>query len=325
MRRACLYFLTLCFASTVHAETVMLPAAKDNTIYADNVAASNGKGEHLFAGTNLVGFARRGLVTFDIGAALPAGATVDSVVLELNMSRTAMLTGPQPIGLHRVLANWGEGESNAAGNEGGGTAAQIGDATWAYAFYDTVSWTNAGGDFAATASALRLVNDVGFYAWRSTEMRDDVQAWLDDPATNFGWILIGNEGGPQTSKRFDSLQNLVAAVRPKLTVHYTAPPTAIGDRAPALDRLLPAAPNPFHDATAIRFELGAARRAALSVYDARGRRVHVITQGWLARGGHDARWDGKDAAGHTVAAGVYFVRLESQGRTLDAQRIVRLR
>ena len=51
----------------------------------------------------------------------------------------------------------------------------------------------------------------------------DVQAWLDDPLTDFGWLLRGNEGASQTARRFDSRQNSVEANRPVLTIVYTPP------------------------------------------------------------------------------------------------------
>jgi hypothetical protein len=48
----------------------------------------------------------------------------------------------------------------------------------------------------------------------------DVQEWLNAPATNFGWIIRGNETLSQTAKRFDSRQNPTAANRPLLIVEY---------------------------------------------------------------------------------------------------------
>ncbi len=50
----------------------------------------------------------------------------------------------------------------------------------------------------------------------------DVQGWLGQPASNFGWILIGDESGSQSAKRFDSLQSGVLSQRPLLLVQ-TAP------------------------------------------------------------------------------------------------------
>ena len=35
-------------------------------------------------------------------------------------------------------------------------------------------------------------------------MLADVQKWLDDPSSNFGWLLLGDETKSRTTKRFDS-------------------------------------------------------------------------------------------------------------------------
>ena len=58
--------------------------------------------------------------------------------------------------------------------------------------------------FAASASASQSVNALGSYSWTSSQMISDVQNWLDNPATNYGWILLGNESVGQTAKQFAS-------------------------------------------------------------------------------------------------------------------------
>jgi hypothetical protein len=46
-----------------------------------------------------------------------------------------------------------------------------------------------------------------------------VQEWLDDPRTNFGWIVIGNELDSPTTKKFDSRHVQLPTV-PALTVEF---------------------------------------------------------------------------------------------------------
>jgi hypothetical protein len=101
------------------------------------------------------------------------------------------------------LKDWGEASSNFQG--GRGAPATEGDATWIHRFYKTQFWTHLGGDFSPTASAIQTVGDVGSYTWGSTpEMVADVQAWLDSPTENFGWLPLGNETAPRTVKGFAS-------------------------------------------------------------------------------------------------------------------------
>ena len=48
----------------------------------------------------------------------------------------------------------------------------------------------------------------------------DVQLWLDNPASNFGWLVLGDESTSATAKRFDTRES---DSPPVLTIVYTAP------------------------------------------------------------------------------------------------------
>jgi hypothetical protein len=203
---------------------VTIESARDNTLYEPNIAPlSNGAGSYMFAGRSGDGLRKRGLIMFDIaGSGIPAGSVITSTILELSMSRT--IAGPEQVGLHRVRSDWGEGTSDAAGGEGGGAAATPGDATWLYTFFNTDFWINPGGDFLAVASDTQVIADIGQYTWGSTAgMVADVQNWLDSPAENFGWLLLGNESSPTTAKRFNTREFPRADDRPKLIVQYRRP------------------------------------------------------------------------------------------------------
>jgi len=202
-----------------------IPAFKDNSMYAEHDSISNGAGEFLFAGKtaslNPAGPSnRRLLLAFAIADSIPNGAVVDSVTLTLHVSKRPANTA-YTFSLHRVSADWGEGTSDAGSMGGAGVPATPNDATWGYSFYNTTSWTTAGGDFSAAISAQTAVGTLGFYDWSSVSMTADVQEWLNDPASNFGWILIGNEATIRSAKRFDSRENVNVVDRPKLRVYYT--------------------------------------------------------------------------------------------------------
>src|SRR5262249_58093735 len=123
-------------------------------------------------------------------SAIPAGATINSATLQLHMSKSN--TGSQTVTLHRVQASWNEGTANAGpGSEGDGAPATSGDSTWLYTSYNTQSWTTPGGDFVATASASTPVGGVANYQWAGAGVKADVEGWLSNPSTNFGWLLQG--------------------------------------------------------------------------------------------------------------------------------------
>ncbi len=211
-------------------KTLTLPVLRDATlIESADGSLANGAGPYLFAGrTGLAsGSIRRGIVSLDV-AELPPGATVTAVRLSLHMSQTN--AGSVAVGLHRVLVDWGEGASSASG--GSGAPAESGDATWLHTFYDQSFWSSLGGDFTGASSASALVAAEGTYTWGSTpELVADVQSWLDDPASNHGWILLGDETALNTAKRFDSRENPDASLRPQLEVEFGRPGSACTDAA----------------------------------------------------------------------------------------------
>ena len=210
-------------ATSVTAGMTIVTPSKDNTLYEYDPAEgdhSNGAGFHFFAGENAMGEFRRGVIAFDV-AGIPAGSTITAVTLTMNMSMTP--AGLRTVELHKLLADWGEGTSHAPMGEGNGAPAAPNDATWRHRFFDTVFWTAEGGDFAATVSATQSVGGIGQYTWSSTQMVADVQSWLDDPTTNFGWLVLGDETAIGTAKRFDTRES---ATPPMLTIQYTPGPRA---------------------------------------------------------------------------------------------------
>jgi hypothetical protein len=204
--------------------TVTIGATKDNNIFADNTSNSNAKGPNFVAGSNGSGFARRALLAFDIASNIPAGATITAASLDLNMVHTSGSAGPQNFDLHSLLENWGEATSLDAGNPGNGVPATPGDATWNNSFDPGTLWTTPGGTYAGSVSASTIVDAIGSYTWTSAGMVSDVQNWLDNAVSDYGWILIGNEASPLTAKRFDSRENLVPANQPALTITYSVSP-----------------------------------------------------------------------------------------------------
>jgi hypothetical protein len=200
---------------------VTITPSKDNTLY-QYVAAdgdrSNGVGTFMFAGSTEDGLVRRGVLAFNIAGSVPAGSTITNASLRMNMSRT--VSGTQNVSLYKLLADWGEGTSNAGNQEGRGAAATPSDATWRHRFFSTSFWATQGGSFSATQSASSPVGPVGSYTWSSAQLTADVQSWFNTPASNFGWVIIGTEGVSQTAKRFDSRES---ATPPVLTIEFTPP------------------------------------------------------------------------------------------------------
>lgn len=203
--------------STSFAQQSMeLSPSKDNTLFEDvNGDLSSGSGVSIYAGNTNTPEIRRAVIAFDLSV-IPANAIITKVTLKLSLEQGK---GTADMNLHKLTSNWGEGASISPGGQG--TQAQNNDATWIHTFYNSQMWTNPGGDFEVTPSATTSVGaTVMTYEWTSAQMATDVEAWIATPATNFGWILIGDEVTLQTAKKFASKESVTAGLRPVLVVEY---------------------------------------------------------------------------------------------------------
>ncbi len=208
-------------------QTVLAPIA-DATLFEDNPDFASGAGDFLFIGPIASGSPRRALLRFGLSS-IPSNAIINAVTLRFVIDRAAIGSRlDDQARLHKVLAEWGEGNSNG-GTGGAGTPAASGDATWNVRFFGAVPpapWTHEGGDFATGASASVTVGGIGSYTVPSTPaLVQDVQQWLLGPAANFGWFLLGPEGDDVSQRARRLYGRSAAAVdsRPQLTVDFSLP------------------------------------------------------------------------------------------------------
>lgn len=207
----------LLITSVFGQTTVTLSAVKDNVMYSEN-NNSNGSGSHLFGGVTNNGHLRRSLIQFDLSE-IPANATVTAVNFEITSNK--LKRSSTTVSLHRLTADWGEGGSNAPGNEGQGTGAANNDATWNFNFFDSSSWGTAGGDFIATPSATASASRGETSSFSGQQMINDVQSWVDGTNPNFGWLIRGTEDqGNGNSVRMNSRD--AGSNPPQLTITFEA-------------------------------------------------------------------------------------------------------
>jgi len=81
----------------------------------------------------------------------------------------------------------------------------------------------------------------------------------------------------------------------------------------AATQLFQNSPNPFNPRTLMQFNLSSSGPAVLAIFDVGGRVVRTVHDGVLDAGAHEFVWDGTDDRGHTVAAGVYWSQLDTDG------------
>lgn len=227
-----LYWRTLVLiglAGPVQGVEVQRAPVADVTLFAIEANRASGAGAHLFIGAIASGDPRRALIRFDL-TDIPPGSTITAASLRVFVDRSAIGSSPDDTATaHRLLAAWGEGTSNSGGS-GAGDVARPGDATWTERFFAAnpqQSWATPGGDFATGGAAIPLTT-TGSFVWSNPpEMIADVQAWVNDPSSNHGWLIRGNEVSSQNAKRLISREG--GGNGPLLTLQYEPPVAPSGD------------------------------------------------------------------------------------------------
>jgi hypothetical protein len=315
MKHLLLTFFAFFFAISVTAqESVELNPVADNTLIEphDGIIRSNGSGSHFFVGrTNNRGI-RRAVLKFDLSD-LPESAVIDSVNLRLFMDNSGAGAFDQDI--FEVTSDWGEGASNAGGGGGTGTTPEANDATWIHTFFDTSQWNTAGGDFNSTSLSRQNIGGTGSYTfYNSAAFTALAQSWYDNPAENYGIIIVSAVENQRSSKRYASRENLTN--KPVLTVYYSINPTSSEEEntIPEVVTLDQNYPNPFNPTTNISFQLPQASNIQLNVYDIVGRRVATIFEGVRSAGTHTFTFNASN-----LSSGVYIYTLEGTGFLLSRQ------
>lgn len=124
-----------------------------------------------------------------------------------------------------------------------------------------------------------------------------------------------------------SLLAVANEVSGSTTIYEVLPSASEVPGAPSLSTdaalLSTPAPNPSMNEVRFAIDLSRTERVFLSIHDVQGREIRSLSEGGLAAGRHEVTWDGRDAAGRSVAAGTYFVRLAAES-ALRVAPVIRL-
>jgi len=74
-------------------------------------------------------------------------------------------------------------------------------------------------------------------------------------------------------------------------------------------------PNPFNPSTTISFSIFEDCKVELSVFNVKGQCVNTIVNGKMTKGEHFTTWNGTDKSGKSMSSGVYFYKMNINGRT----------
>ncbi|HPF35316.1 MAG TPA: M14 family zinc carboxypeptidase [Candidatus Krumholzibacteria bacterium] len=141
----------------------------------------------------------------------------------------------------------------------------------------------------------------------------DLDPWLGEADVRFRFLLQTDTSIVKDGFTFDTF-----------LIHGLGVVTSdTSDTPQAFTRLQGLRPNPFNPSTTVSYELAAAGRAVLEVYDVQGRLVRTLLDETRPAGAGTALWDGRADDGSAAASGMYFVRLRSGGesRSLKAMLV----
>ncbi|QPQ35658.1 DNRLRE domain-containing protein [Lysinibacillus sp. JNUCC-52] len=181
---------------------------EDTTIRSAAPTQTGGNDFELGVGTAVGGNTVRSLLKFDLSA-VPSSTTIVSADLNLWFSSTNN-NSPIAINLHNLTSTWEENQ-----------------ASWTYAKTTPyTTWKTAGGDF--SSNKLGTVKDIGtpptsiadaMVNWKVP--LNVVQGWINNPSTNYGLLLKGDNEASQIYKKFaSSEQSTLNKYKPQLVVTY---------------------------------------------------------------------------------------------------------
>ncbi|MDO9576361.1 MAG: FlgD immunoglobulin-like domain containing protein, partial [Candidatus Cloacimonadales bacterium] len=84
-------------------------------------------------------------------------------------------------------------------------------------------------------------------------------------------------------------------------------------------------PNPFNPETTISFSIPEDSKVGITIYNIKGQKVKTLVSEDLEKGIHKIIWDSKDSIGKSVSSGVYFYKLDVNGKTKGLKKMLLLK
>ena len=190
------------------------------------------------------------------------------------------------------------------------------------------SWTNVEGNLAGAAGPsvrwatlfyldgqleVFLGTSIGVLSTQALNGASTV--WAQEATSEIGNVIVGY----MAYRPSDRTLAVATHARGVFTTQFAPTLDAGNPVAPGPGRLLgPGIPNPAVSMAAISYSLPMASNVSLALYDAQGRRVHQVADGFATAGRHDVRIDTRG-----LANGAYVVVLRVGGRVESRPLVVR--
>ena len=146
----------------------------------------------------------RALLLFDLSQ-IPSSAGIEGAKLWLYADQLVGPTDGREIRCYRLTRNW-----------------PCKSTTWCEPWDPTMECQNGGGHYDSAPIAWSPVNSVGWKDWTVTDL---VESWWAEPSSNFGVILIGEEGVSGWCEFASTDNSAEGGHPPQLEVVYSLPPT----------------------------------------------------------------------------------------------------
>ena len=339
-------------ATYSHSVTAPFLFTNDDTLYTSRLARDTylddaqptwnyGKSNELRVGMN--SGVNRSIVRFDffstLSTFLPDSSEIVSAKIRLRLKDQAT-ADPAKIYAYRLLKYFVEGSGGAVTgqpftNQTNWNSAREGRLAWSAAGasqsaagiegYATSDYYGAY-DRAFTPDDSAIVSVVGdWYEWDVTGSLK--WAFANPYNWNFGHLLVSELETAGSGKTFHSLEDTLVANRPQLVITINADDvTGVADASGAATgyALEQSRPNPSLGPSRFAFTIPRQDRVTLRLFDVSGRAVRTLAEGTYPAGSHEIAWDGRNDAGHDVAAGTYVYRIKA-GRWSDTHRLTVLK
>jgi len=132
--------------------------------------------------------------------------------------------------------------------------------------------------------------------------------------SGFDWAVFS----PETGVRYDKEQIQTSRNRQRFVLvagskEFIAAAAEGYTTQPLSFRLSQNYPNPFNPQTVAKYQLPTAERVSVEVYNILGQRIKTLLKNETQDAGYyQIKWNGTDASGSSVSAGIYFLHLRSK-------------
>ncbi|KQC11657.1 MAG: hypothetical protein APR63_12320 [Desulfuromonas sp. SDB] len=160
---------------------------------------------------------------------------------------------------------------------------------------------------------------------------NDFQLTTDSPCIDFGtadttglnlplWDLAGNH------RIWDGDDDGTAIIDIG-AYEYGSPPFVNSNEStiPAKKHQVLNYPNPFNPDTTIEYYISNNANVEISMYNVKGQKIKTLIKNYSQKGQYSIKWNGVDEYGRSVSSGIYFYRLNVNGKTKAVNKCLLLK